>query len=471
MKSSTDVMVESLLQASKEYETLEFKAATNSYQYEKLVEYCVALANEGGGRFVLGITDKPPREVCGTAAFADLNEVKRKLFDKLHIRVSVAELTHAGKRVLVFNIPSRPSGTPLHFDGKYLMRVGESLMPMSSDHLRAILDENLEHFLDRVATDAMLAQAVLDLLDVQAFFSLIGKPFPDGSEKIMAQLAKEKLVVRSEGQFCITNLGALLLAKDITEFPGLKHKRIRVTTYDSTNKVAPAIRDIQETKGYACGFEGLVDYVKSQLPDNEYIESALRTTVPLYPEIALREFIANAMIHQDFDLDGIQLTIGIYADRIEIKNPGAPLIAVERFVDEERTRNAEMSDLMRRLRICELRGSGVDRALTELELHQLPAPRIASSETYTRVTLIGRQEFAKMNLSERIWTAYLHCVLRYLSSDHMTNASLRKRFGLGSDKSSTTSQVISAAVEHGLIKQDLSYGISKKYARYIPSWA
>lgn len=450
---------------------MEFKEATNQYSYDKLVEYCAALANEGGGRLVLGITDRLPRRVTGTLAFANLNETKTKLFNKLRIRVTCEELEHFGRRVLVFRIPARPAATPVHVDGKYLMRVGESLVPMSPDRLKQIFAEQREPFLRRLASDYLTAADALQLLEIQSFFTLMQMPMPDGNSKILEQFCKEKLVIQQAGSYAITNLGALLFARDVDDFPDLKYKRVRVTTYDSTNKAGAAVRDLLGTKGYASGFEGLVGYVKSQLPDNEFIESALRATVPLYPEVALREFIANAMIHQDFELDGIQLTVDIFDDRVEINNPGSPLIAVERFVDEERTRNSEMSDLMRRLRICELRGSGVDRALTELELHQLPAPKIVSEATYTKVTLVGRQEFSKMNLGDRVWTAYLHCVLRYLASDHMTNASLRKRFGLGPDKSSTTSQIISAAVEQGLIKQDVSYGVSKKYARYIPSWA
>ena len=74
-------------------------------------------------------------------------------------------------------------------------------------------------------------------------------------------------------------------------------------------------------KGYASGFQGLVAYINQQLPTNEVIEKALRKVVKMYPEIAIRELVANALIHQDFTEQGTGPTVEIFQDRIEITNP------------------------------------------------------------------------------------------------------------------------------------------------------
>lgn len=105
------------LAGAPETEHLEFKEAKQQYDTTKLLRYCVALANEGGGHLVLGVSDKPPRRVVGTAAFQNPGQIKAKILEALRIRVEVHELQHPDGRVLVFDIPSRPIGQPLHHEG------------------------------------------------------------------------------------------------------------------------------------------------------------------------------------------------------------------------------------------------------------------------------------------------------------------------------------------------------------------
>lgn len=82
-------------------------------------------------------------------------------------------------------------------------------------------------------------------------------------------------------------------------------------------------------KGYAVGFQGLVQYVMSKLPQNEMIKDALRKEMKLVPEVVIRELLANALIHQDFNIEGVSPVVEIYADRVEISNPGFPIVPVE----------------------------------------------------------------------------------------------------------------------------------------------
>ena len=124
-----------------ENEHLEFKEAKQQYDTTKLLRYCVALANEGGGHLVLGVSDKRPRQVVGTQAFQNRGEITARILEALRMRVDVQELQHPNGRVLVFAVPPRPAGTPLHHEGAYLMRAGEELVPMSPDHLKRIFAE------------------------------------------------------------------------------------------------------------------------------------------------------------------------------------------------------------------------------------------------------------------------------------------------------------------------------------------
>ena len=131
-----------------EHQRLEFKEAKNQYDYGKLCEYCVALANEGGGQLLLGVADKPPRPVVGTNACSKPVGMAEKLFSDLGFRVDIEEVEHQDGRVVVFHIPSRPRGTAYHLNGKYLMRSGEALVPMSEDQLRRIFAEGEPDWLE-----------------------------------------------------------------------------------------------------------------------------------------------------------------------------------------------------------------------------------------------------------------------------------------------------------------------------------
>ncbi|MDD5410341.1 MAG: ATP-binding protein [Methylobacter sp.] len=455
-----------------ENEHLEFKEAKQQFDTGKLLKYCVALANEGGGYLVLGVSDKPPRRVVDTQAFLITGDIKARILNALHFRVDIQELQHPDGRVLVFQIPSRPIGQPLHHEGAYLMRAGEELVPMSPDQLRRIFSEGKADFLALDASAAIDADAVVAALDIQTFFELLKLPLPASRDGILARLVSEKLIRVESGQYKITNLGALLLAKDMRQFDSLMRKTVRMVKYKGKNKLQTE-RDLIGQKGYAVGFEALISYINSQLPVNEVIGQALREEVRMFPELAIRELVANALVHQDFEESGGSVMVEIYADRIEITNPGQPLIPTERFVDEYKARNEKLADLMRRMGICEEKGSGIDKVVFNTEYYQLPAPEFWVTPVHTTVALFAHKDFVDMEPKERVSACYMHCCLKYVSNEKMSNQSLRERFKLDDTraKTSTVSQVITAAVEQNMIKLDDPENASKRYAKYVPFWA
>jgi len=247
-------------------------------------------------------------------------------------------------------------------------------------------------------------------------------------------------------------------------------KAPRVVVYTGTSKLETRL-DQTNLKGYAVGFQGLVHFVMSQLPQNEIVEAAIRRGVKLLPEIAMRELVANALIHQDFTISGTSMMIEIYTDRVEISNPGEPMVPVERFIDGYESRNEDLAGIMRRLGICEEKSSGIDRVVNQAEAYQLPAPDFHTVYQRTAVTIYGPRDFEQMDRSTRIRACYQHCALRWVVSERMSNQSLRERFGLTEGKSAIISQVIAATVEAGLIKPDERVGASRRFARYLPFWA
>ena len=345
--------------AVKETEVLEFKSATIQYHTEKLCEYCVAIGNEGGGHLILGIRDKVPRTVVGTTAINDPGGMSEKLFNILGFRVHIEAVQHPQGRVVVLSIPARPRGSAFHLDGKYLMRIGESLQPMTAEELRRILTEEEPDWLEEPTKTMLGAAQVLALLNTHIFFkTALGIPLPSTSDDIVGRLVAEHLIdEEGAGAYSIRRITALLLANDLREFPDLARKAPRVTAYKGATKLTDPIDDTIGTMGYAVGFPGLLKYVTDRVPHREIIEGGLRKSVNIVPPIVVRELLANALVHQDIGITGTSVTVEIFENRIQIANPGAPIVPLERLIHEVRSRNERLADLMRRLGICEERTS------------------------------------------------------------------------------------------------------------------
>ena len=456
--------------AASEHQRLEFKEAKAQFDSRKLLEYCVALANEGGGNLVLGVADRPPRPVVGTRAFADLGALAEQLLQAVGFRVDVEEVLHPHGRVLVFHIPSRPRGTAYHLGGRYLMRSGEALVAMSEDQLRRIFAEGGSDWLEEHSKGGLEAQEIVDLLDTQAFFELLRLPYPTERAGVIDRLLRERLVESRGRAYAIRRLGALLLAKRLDDFPDLARRAPRVVVYTGTSKLETRL-DERWARGYAVGFRDLIRFVVAQLPQNEAIEGALRKEVKLVPEIVIRELVANALIHQDLGMGGASVMIEVFGNRVEIANPGEPVVPVERFIDGYQSRNERLADLMRRMGICEEKSSGIDKVIHAVEAYQLPAPDFRAGHRRTIVTIFGPRPFEGMGRDDRIRACYQHCALRWVISERMTNRSLRERFRLPEGKAAIVSQVIAATIDAGLVRPDEGVGGSRRFARYVPFWA
>jgi ATP-dependent DNA helicase RecG len=167
-----------------------------------------------------------------------------------------------------------------------------------------------------------------------------------------------------------------------------------------------------------------------QLPREERYIDGVRRAVSKYSEIAIREILANALIHQDFTISGVGPVIEVYADRVEISNPGNSLIEKDRIIDERRSRNEQPARLMRALGMCEERGGGIDKAIIDIEERSLPAPEFFTSKNSMRVVLFGPKQFGELTKAERVWCCFCHCVIRWMRNEYMNNTSLRARFRL-----------------------------------------
>ena len=467
----------------KETEWVEFKH--NNDNPEEIGEYLSALANssalmgkvnayliwgvDDGSHDVIGTSFKPAKAKVGNEELESW--LLRLLQPKINFRFHSFPVKGVPIVILEIGAAFRH---PVQFKGTEFIRVGSYKkklkgFPEKERELWRVFDHT--PFECEVAAENVNADEVLRLLDYPAYFELLTLPLPEGREGILRSLEAEELVTETKaGKWNITNLGAILFAKKLTDFRGLKRKAVRVILYKGENRVATT-REQEGTKGYASGFEGLIGFITNLLPINEVIGKALRKEVPMLPELAIRELVANAIIHQDFHLTGTGPMVEIFSNRLEITSPGLPLVTIDRFLDSPpKSRNETLASFMRRIGVCEERGSGVDKVVFETEFYQLPAPLFETTDEHTRAVLFGHRELREMSKDDRIRACYLHACLRYVQRDFMTNTTLRSRFGIENKNSAIASRIIKETLEADLIRSH-DEGASKKFMKYIPFWA
>ena len=435
------------------------------------------MQNQPYSYLVFGVQDRT-HQIVGTLFKAKSSKVKNEnlenwLVNRLSPKIdfSVYEFDYEGdKPISLYMIPAAKTH-PVTFSRIAYVRVGSSTRKLADfrEKESKIWRNNSTSFEEEIAKENLLASDIVNLLNTQTYFERLKLPYPSTQESVIEKFISEKLIVNATTGYSITKLGAILFAKNLDDFSLIQRKSVRVIVYKGVSKVE-TIREQMGTKGYAVGFEGLVDWVNSQLPANEEIGKAFRTDSRMYPEIAIREIVANALIHQDFLEKGFPM-IEIFSDRIEISNPGIPLITPERFIDEYLSRNESLADLMRRMGLCEEKGSGLDKVIHYNELYQLPAINVMVTEKRTKIILYSYKTLNATDKKEKIRACYQHACLKYVSNQKMTNQSLRDRFKIDEQNAAIASRIIRDALEEKLIKEDDPTNKSRKYASYVPFWA
>lgn len=484
MSAARDIdLVNELLATPDETEWLEFKH--NNNDPVMIGVRCSALSNSARfvGRetaFILWGIEDGTRRIVGTTFHPESDKQGNQpmqfwLAQRLQpsIPFTFREIAHPAGRIVLLEIPAA-TGAPVCFNDTPYIRIG-SATPKLTEY-----PERYQQLIERmrpyrweggIARQYASGDDVLALLDYSQYFRLTGQPLPDNRNGIFEKLAADRLIIKDVGErWNITNLGAILFANRLSEFDAaIARKGVRFVAYDGQTRAATVKHRHDGQKGYAVGFEGLVTYINDLLPKHEHIGAALRESHPMFPALAIRELVANALIHQDMTITGAGPQIELFSDRIEISNPGAPLVQPDRMVDlPPRSRNETLASLMRRMRFCEEQGSGLDKVIELVELHQLPAPWFRAENHATQVVLYGPRGFAEMTPDERVRACYFHAVFKFLSGDKMKNSSLCTRLGIASKNAAQATAVINKALEAGLIRvADPDH----PRAGYIPQWA
>ena len=481
IQRALDFLDHSLKPVPQELNELDWKESL-SPDNKKLSRHLSAFANQpGGGFMVFGIEDKSARPIGVDQPKAEsivlkLSSICRDCVEPLVTMDHAIEL-YEGISLLFIHI--RESAIkPVHLkpgtlEDAYIRSGGTTRKASRQEIGGLMLNSKTPQYEELHASKLKSAPDVLNLLDYRSIFGLLAKPVPQTNIEILNWMKDEKMVDEVDGAgFYITNFGALAAAYSLNEFDGLARKNIRLIKYKGINKVETE-KEQPGVKGYAIGFNGLIAFIKAMLPNSEIIKNALRTETTVYPDIALRELIANALIHQDFSIRGSGPMIELFKDRIEISNPGRllPTKKIDRLIrTTPESRNEMLASAFRRYNICEERGSGFEKAVVAIELFGLPPLKFEEFENSFRVTMYSPKDFSELTPRERIEACYQHSIIKYYSSGGMTNASLRERFKMSERQRPQISLVIKEALAQGKIKPKDPHNVSTKYAEYIPTW-
>lgn len=463
---------------------IEFKH--NNHNPQEIGEYVSALANTAAlfnqeHAFMIWGIDDATHDVVGTSFCPQAEKVSNQSLDlwistqlNPQVQFYFHTTTIEDKPVVLLEI-GRAFSSPVKFRSEDYIRIDSHKkklkdFPDTERELWAIFSRT--PFENMIAMENVSGDFVLRELDFASYFEMLSLDLPSDKGKILEALTDDGMVsIAQTGNYNITNMGAILFAKRLSDFPSLTRKAVRVIKYEGGDRVSAASKEQIGGKGYANGFEGLISYVNNLLPNNEILGQALRRVVPMYPEIAVRELVANAIIHQNFFMQGTSPLIEIFNDRLEITNPGVPLIDQARFVDHPPvSRNEKLASFLRRVGVCEERGSGYDKVVFQTEFFQLPAPEIEIYNDHTKVILYAHKEFAKMSKDDRYRACYLHACLKRVNRDVMTNSSLRERFKIEAKNSSMITRLLNETCALGLIKISPD-STSDKNRKYLPFWA
>lgn len=408
-----------------------------------------------------------------------IDEIVKRLGNIAHnnlsnpIQIEHAVQKYGGEDLLFIFIPEEQN-KPVHLRGKDIYasyyRSGGQTLKMSAKQVQMLIAKSMGiSFEENSALDNITHHQVLELIDYQSLYRVLDKNVPKSTDSIIEKLVDMGFCIEKHGSWSITNLGAILFARSLSSFPSLKGREVVVRKYEGANN-----RQLQFEQrgkfGYAVGFEGLIDFIMRNT-GKEVIEVS-RNIVPTYPRVAIREFVANALIHQDFAIDGSPITIEIYSNRLVITNPGAPLNNITRLLDlPPRSRNERLAQSMLLLNLCERRGSGIDRAIEAIEKMFLPPVKFQSLDDYTRVTLYPPRPFSEMTKHDKIMACYQHACLLYEDNLAINNQSIRERFGLNKNQSSVASRILADAMDLKLIKAADEESVSKKFSMYVPFYA
>ena len=356
IRTETDLL--KALALDSETEHVEFKEAKNRYDFEELVGYCCALANEGGGSIVLGVSDKLPRRIVGTAAFDTPDRTKIGLFDRLNLRIELIEIMTPAGRALSVVVPSRPPGRPVNYKGRYLMRAGSSLQPMSVDQLALILGETQADFSAELVPNA----DATTLLDEAAIAAFRGRWRRKSNRAEIGRWSTAELLENAELTIDRKPTYASLILLGTTKAMSRHLAQAEAIFEYRSTEASIAYQQRQEFRmGFFLWFDDVWKSINLRNDVQQFREGLFKYDIPTFDEDSVREAVLNAVSHRDYRKGG-SIWIKQWPRLLEIESPGGfpDGITPDTVRERQAPRNRRIAEALARCGLVERSGQGMD---------------------------------------------------------------------------------------------------------------
>lgn len=371
-----------------EGQRLEFKEAKQRYDFEKLLKYCVALANEGGGTMVLGVTDLRPRRIVGTRAFDEPGRTEAGLHQKLGHRIPVEELLLPEGRVVIVHVPPRLPGTAWEIDGRYFKRAGDDLAALSGQELREMFAETGPDFSAQPCPGATLVD--LEPESIALFRERWAQKTGDPRRRELSDLQTlrdTELLVEGDQ----VSYAALILFGTRAGVTRWLAQAELVFEYRSSEAAGPAADREEYRAGFFAWQDALWKKINLRNDRQSYQDDFFRMDLPTFDEVPVREALLNAVAHRDYRLGG-SIFVRQFAKRLEVVSPGGlpPGITPENIIDQQYPRNRRLAEALGRCGLIERSGQGLNLMMESAVRQGKPLPSFAGTAVHeVRLTLEG----------------------------------------------------------------------------------
>lgn len=385
----------------KEGENLEFKSARTNFHFDELTKYCVAIANEGGGKIILGVTDERPRQVVGSKAFTQPERTRKGLCERIPLGIDFEEIDHpdcaSGSRVLIFMVPSRPVGMAIQYNGHRWVRKEDSLVEMSDDRLREIYAESGHDFSADICRGVSLSDLDVDAIrNFRERWIAKAKKAEDQEQANRVQSLDDAQLLEDveaivDGQ--VTYAGLILFGTSRALTRHLAAAEI-VFEYRSSDASGPAQDRKEYRRGFFCCYDELWQQINLRNDKQDFQEGLFVTPISTFNERPVREAILNAVSHRNYQLGG-SIFIRQYPRRLEVDSPGGlPVgITLENILDRQNPRNRRIAEILTRCGLVERSGQGMNLIYEDLIKQSKPAPDFSRTDQYQfGLTLYGTVE-------------------------------------------------------------------------------
>lgn len=355
-----------------ESDSLEFKRCKGKLRASlpvNLWETISAFANTHGGSVYLGVSDSGIVEGLGGADM-----------DRLQKDVSVLVNGNTFNKRPSVDIKNRETyievivkESPFYEKPIYSKKVGEKKIYIRQGATTIMADDSQKRSMFAGASGGGETQTIddhpLNVVDKQKVDAYVSRTGLKDISGLSLDEKLRKLKATRDGKLTVFGLLAFASAEDIDE--RLSNTYIDFKYFSGKTKVGDDLgevyRDRKEFHGdiktqFEQAFEYLMRYIKRDWPVGGVVnrETGLREDVYVLPEVAFREALANAVAHRDYMVGSSCVNIDLYADRVEMSNPGESLVSI-RDLDktDSRARNPILMEYLKAFDITDKSARGI----------------------------------------------------------------------------------------------------------------